>query len=100
MQKLSHPQRRTRISNLPRHPLAEEGNQLYVEVKAHIGVESQTKVILAATPANVHDSMCLPNSCLFPSSGKSVRVVPVERQVHDTKRLPAHDRSENRKPFW
>jgi hypothetical protein len=34
-------------------------------VKAHIGVDSQTKVILAATPANVHDSMCLPNSCLF-----------------------------------
>jgi acyl-CoA synthetase (AMP-forming)/AMP-acid ligase II len=35
------------------------------DVKAHIGVDSQTKVILAATPANVHDSMCLPNSCLF-----------------------------------
>ncbi len=31
--------------------------------KAHIGVDSQTKVIhaVAATPANVHDSVCLPD---------------------------------------
>jgi transposase, IS5 family len=35
--------------------------QLYFEVKAHIGVDSQAKVILTATPVNVHDSMCLPD---------------------------------------
>jgi len=45
--------------------LAEEGNQLYFDMKAHIGVDIQTKVILAATPANVHDSMCLPGLLCF-----------------------------------
>jgi IS5 family transposase len=32
-------------------------------MKAHIGVDSQSKLIhaVAATPANVHDSMCLPD---------------------------------------
>jgi hypothetical protein len=38
---------------------------LYFEVKAHIGVDSQTKVILTATPANVRDSMCLPDLLSF-----------------------------------
>ena len=38
---------------------------MYFDVKAHIGVDSQTKVILAATPANVHDSMCLPDLLCF-----------------------------------
>ena len=38
-----------------------KGNQWYFGMKAHIGVDSQTKVIhaVAATPANVHDSVCL-----------------------------------------
>jgi IS5 family transposase len=40
-----------------------KGNQWYFGMKAHIGVDSQTKVIHAvvATPANVHDSVCLPD---------------------------------------
>jgi IS5 family transposase len=40
-----------------------KGNQWYFGMKAHIGVDSQTKVIhaVAATPANVHDSVCLPD---------------------------------------
>ena len=35
--------------------------------RAHIGVDSQTKVIhaVAATPANVHDSVCLSNLSFF-----------------------------------
>ena len=39
-----------------------KGNQWYFGMKAHIGVDSQTKLIHAvvATPANVHDSVCLP----------------------------------------
>jgi transposase, IS5 family len=38
-----------------------KGNQWYFGMKAHIGVDSQTKLIhaVAATPANVHDSVCL-----------------------------------------
>lgn len=40
-----------------------KGNQWYFGMKAHIGVDSQTKVIhaVAATAANVHDSVCLPD---------------------------------------
>ena len=40
-----------------------KGNQWYFGMKAHIGVDSQTKLIHAvvATPANVHDSVCLPD---------------------------------------
>jgi IS5 family transposase len=40
-----------------------KGNQWYFGMKAHIGVDSQSKVIhaVAATPANVHDSVCLPD---------------------------------------
>ena len=40
-----------------------KGNQWYFGMKAHIGVDSRTKVILsvAATAANVHDSTCLPD---------------------------------------
>ena len=39
-----------------------KGNQWYFGMKAHIGVDSRTKLIHAvvATPANVHDSVCLP----------------------------------------
>jgi IS5 family transposase len=39
-----------------------KGNQWYFGMKAHIGVDSQTKVIhsVVATAANVHDSLCLP----------------------------------------
>ncbi len=39
-----------------------KGNQWYVGMKAHIGVDSQTKLIhsVAATAANVHDSQVLP----------------------------------------
>lgn len=39
-----------------------KGNQWYFGMKAHIGVDSQTKVIhsVAATAANVHDSQVLP----------------------------------------
>jgi len=38
-----------------------KGNQWYFGMKAHIGVDSQTKLIhsVAATPANVHDSQVL-----------------------------------------
>ena len=39
-----------------------KGNQWYFGMKAHIGVDSQTKLIhsVAATAANVHDSQVLP----------------------------------------
>lgn len=39
-----------------------KGNQWYFGMKAHIGVDSRTKLIhsVAATPANVHDSQVLP----------------------------------------
>lgn len=38
-----------------------KGNQWYFGMKAHIGVDSKTKVIhaVAVTPANVHDASCL-----------------------------------------
>jgi IS5 family transposase len=40
-----------------------KGNQWFFGMKAHVGVDSQSKVIHAvvATPANVHDSVCLPD---------------------------------------
>ncbi len=40
-----------------------KGKQWYFGMKAHIGVDSRTKVIhsVAATAANVHDSTCLPD---------------------------------------
>lgn len=40
----------------------QKGNQWYFGMKAHIGVDSQTKLIhsVAATAANVHDSQILP----------------------------------------
>lgn len=40
-----------------------KGNQWYFGMKAHIGVDSRTKVIhaVAATAANVHDATCLPD---------------------------------------
>ena len=40
-----------------------KGNQWYFGMKAHIGVDSRTKIIHAvvATAANVHDSVCLPD---------------------------------------
>ena len=49
-----------------------KGNQWYFGMKAHIGVDSQTRVIhsVVATPANVHDSACLPEL----SHGKEARV--------------------------
>ena len=39
-----------------------KGNQWYFGMKAHVGVDSKTKLIhtVAATPANVHDSRMLP----------------------------------------
>ena len=40
-----------------------KGNQWFFGMKAHIGVDSRTKIIhaVAATGANVHDSTCLPD---------------------------------------
>ena len=40
-----------------------KGNQWYFGMKAHIGVDSKTKIIhsVVATAANVHDSQCLPD---------------------------------------
>jgi transposase, IS5 family len=40
----------------------QKGNQWYLGMKAHVGVDSQTKLIhsVAATAANVHDSQVLP----------------------------------------
>jgi len=39
-----------------------KGRQWYFGMKAHFGVDSQSKLIhsVAATPANVHDSQALP----------------------------------------
>jgi hypothetical protein len=42
---------------------------LYFDVEAHIGVDTQTKVILAATPGNAHHSMCLPDLFLWECGG-------------------------------
>jgi len=41
-----------------------KGNQWFFGMKAHIGVDSRTKVIhaVAATAANVHDAACLPTA--------------------------------------
>ena len=43
-----------------------KGNQWYFGMKAHIGVDSRTKLIhsVAATAANVHDSQVLPSCCM------------------------------------
>lgn len=40
-----------------------KGNEWYFGMKAHVGVDSQTKLIhsVTATPANVHDSQVLPD---------------------------------------
>ncbi len=40
-----------------------KGNQWFFGMKAHIGVDSRTKVIhaVAATAANIHDATCLPD---------------------------------------
>jgi len=40
-----------------------KGNQWFFGMKAHIGVDSRTKLIhaVAATAANVHDATCLPD---------------------------------------
>lgn len=40
-----------------------KGNQWFFGMKAHIGVDSRTKIIhaVAATAANVHDATCLPD---------------------------------------
>ena len=50
-----------------------KGNQWYFGMKAHIGVDSRTKLIHAvvATPANVADARCCPNCCTArrPASG-------------------------------
>jgi len=49
-----------------------KGNQWYFGMKAHVGVDSQSKLIhsVAATAANVHDSQVLPNLL----HGKETRV--------------------------
>jgi IS5 family transposase len=49
-----------------------KGNQWYFGMKAHIGVDSQSKLVhsVAATPANVHDSQALPDLL----HGKETRV--------------------------
>jgi transposase, IS5 family len=46
----------------PEMPQTKKGNQWYFGLKAHIGVDSRTKLIhsVAATAANVHDSQVLP----------------------------------------
>jgi len=46
----------------PERHQTKKGNQWYFGMKAHIGVDSQTKLIhsVAATAANVHDSQVLP----------------------------------------
>jgi len=50
-----------------------KGNQWFFGMKAHIGVDSRTKVIhaVAATAANVHDAACLPTCSMArrPRSG-------------------------------
>ncbi|MFP5484031.1 MAG: transposase, partial [Gammaproteobacteria bacterium] len=51
----------TKNKNKERDPemhQTKKGNQWYFGMKAHIGVDSQTKLIhsVAATPANTHDS--------------------------------------------
>ncbi len=51
---------------------AKKGKQWYFGMKAHIGVDGQTKLVhsVAATAANVHDSQVLPELL----HGKETRV--------------------------
>ena len=61
-----HPVRRriwARRSEIRRCIRRRKGNQWYFGMKAHIGVDSRTKLIhsVAATAANVHDSQVLPD---------------------------------------
>lgn len=47
----------------PERPQTKKGNQWYFGMKAHLGVESRTKLIhsVAATAANVHDRQVFPD---------------------------------------
>jgi len=53
-------------------PQTKKGNQWYFGIKAHLGVDSRTKLIhaVAATPANTADSTVLPDLL----HGKETRV--------------------------
>ena len=53
-------QERTRDPEMHR---TKKGNQWYFGMKAHVGVDSKTKLIhsVVATPANIHDSQILPD---------------------------------------
>lgn len=92
-----------------------KGNQWYFGMKAHIGVDSQTKIIhsVAATAANVHDSQCLPDllhgdetrvwgDSAYAGQGEVIqRAAPRARDFTQTKGsrhkpLAASDRSRNR----
>jgi IS5 family transposase len=58
----SSPKNKTKTRDPEMHQ-TQKGNQWYFGMKAHVGVDSNTKLIhsVAATPANVHDSQILPD---------------------------------------
>ncbi len=60
-----------------------KGNQWYFGMKAHIGVDSRTKLIhsVAATTANVHDSQVLPDLL----HGQETRVWATRRRVSNVR---------------
>ena len=92
-----------------------KGNQWYFGMKAHIGVDSKTKLIhsIAATPANVHDSQALAHllhgaetrvwgdSAYVGQTGVIRRVAPKARdftqaRANRHKALSAVERAKNR----
>ncbi len=60
----------------------QKGRQWYFGMKAHLGVDSQSKLIhsVIATPANVHDSRMLPGCCTAASSASGATRPPRARR--------------------
>jgi len=92
-----------------------KGNQWYFGMKAHIGVDSQTKLIhsAAATAANVHDSQLLPDllhgeetriwgDSAYAGQGEAIRAHAPKAKDFTNKKgcnartLTAEDRAKNR----
>lgn len=72
-----------------------KGNEWYFGMKAHVGVDSKTKLIhaVAATPANVHDSQLLPDLL----HGEETRVWGDSAYAGQTQVI--HERAPNAKDF-
>jgi transposase, IS5 family len=80
----------TKNKNKERDPemhQTKKGNQWYFGMKAHIGVDSQTKLIhsVAATPANTHDSQLLEDLLHGEETGKRIKwlILPLHESETD-----------------